>query len=56
MKGDLVSVGWERSGDHKRNSEPRDSPLILPRCWQNLDHGIRRVKSGESQIPRQKEE
>ena len=56
MKGDLESMGWERLGDHIRNSEPRDSPLILPRCWQNLDLEIRKVKPGEGQTPGQKEE
>ena len=56
MTGDLVSMGWERSGDHKMNSEPRESPLILPRCWQNVDLEIRKVKSGEGQAPGQKEE
>lgn len=30
--------------------------LILPRCWQNLSLQIRKVKSGEGQTPRQKEE
>lgn len=35
-KGRLRVNGQERSGDHKRNSEPRGSPLILPRRWQNL--------------------
>lgn len=35
-KGRLRVNGQERSGDHKRNSEPRGSLLILPRRWQNL--------------------
>lgn len=53
--GRLGVSGWKRS-DHKRNSEPRDSPLTLPRCWQNLGLGIKTVKSREGQTPRQKEQ
>lgn len=48
MKGDLVSVGWERSG-HKRDSSPGTALSPCP------DVGIRKAKSGEGQTPRQKE-
>lgn len=55
-EGRLGVSGWERSGDRKRNPEPRNSLLLLLKCSQDLGLGIRKVKSGEGQTPRQKEE
>lgn len=51
IKGDLVSVGWKRSGDQKGIQRS----LIPPRCWQNLDVGIRKVKSGEGKLQGRRE-
>lgn len=56
MMGDFVSVGWERSGDHKRNSDPGTALSSCPDAGRNLDLEIRKVKSGEGQTPGQKEE
>lgn len=37
MMGDLVSMGWERSGDHKRNSDPGTALSSCPDAGRNLD-------------------
>lgn len=52
VMGDLVSE-VRRSQEEFR---AQGQLLILPRCWQNLSLQIRKVKSGEGQTPKQKEE